>query len=188
MSKTYNDDNLLGPIRDGDENLYKQLYYLYKEPFKLFLMKLFRASEEDALEVYPISMAIMIDNIRLRKLVEPLTSSLKTYLFAIGRNQFHKRFFDKYKENTDLTEDLDALKNLVENPQLLDKFEHEELSKKIKQLLNKIGDPCKKLLILFYLKGYSIEAIMHEMGYSTEGAVRKKKFDCLKKLRDMLGD
>ena len=53
-------------------------------------------------------------------------------------------------------------------------------------LLQKIGEPCKTVLDLFYLQGYALDAIAVEMEYKNEQVVAKRKFICLQQMRNLL--
>ena len=67
---------------------------------------------------------------------------------------------------------------------ILDAYNNAHLKSVVQELLEKVGDPCQTLLKLAFLKGYSTEAIVDEMGYSDERVVRKRKSLCIKKLRE----
>lgn len=55
----------------------------------------------------------------------------------------------------------------------------------INKVLNQIHHKCKSLL-LYWAKDYSMVEIVELLSFTSEGAVRKKKSDCLKSLRKFL--
>jgi DNA-directed RNA polymerase specialized sigma24 family protein len=68
----------------------------------------------------------------------------------------------------------------------LEEYNQSHQREVVRKLLTKIGEPCKRLLELMYIYGYSTEAVVEEMNYSDERVVRKRKCLCLKKMREML--
>jgi DNA-directed RNA polymerase specialized sigma24 family protein len=71
---------------------------------------------------------------------------------------------------------------------ILSDYEDTHQKELVRHLLNDIGDPCKTLLELMFIKGYSAEAVVREMNYSDERVVRKRKSLCLKKMREMVAE
>ncbi len=184
MDKYKTDESQLLKLKDGDKKLLQQLYNEWREPFLLFIIRRFQCSMESAEEIYPETMSRFYFNIVDGKLSTPLESSLKTYAFGIGKNLFYKRFFNKYTEQTVLDNEFP---DAGQKAEVLELYEYEDQKQLVKQLLNAIGEKCRTLLELFYIKGFSSEAIRVEMDIPTDGAVRKRRFDCLKKLRNLMG-
>ena len=178
MSKYLEDENRLERLRSGNDREWKTIYDDLRSPFRLFLMKKVNLDSEEAAEVFHESMIIFHRNVLNRKLVAPLQSSLKTYLFGIGKNVLRKK-----GRQGDWETDIPDLGIAAEVESL-----HERAAKValLKRLLSKIGDSCRQLLELVYLKGYVMEAAAKELNISSEGTARKRKFDCLKKMRAML--
>jgi len=116
-----------------------------------------------------------------------LSSSLKTYLFSIGKNLFRERFRDKHNKlvNFDDVVNTKAIQQNVDT-KILDDYQDAHKKEVVRHLLKQIGNPCKQLLELMFIQGYSAEAVVYEMGYSDERVVRKRKSLCLKKLREMV--
>jgi RNA polymerase sigma factor (sigma-70 family) len=184
MSKYTEEEKLLQQLQSGDKAVLKELYQQWEPEFLRFIIRRFQCDMEDAREVYPETMSRFYFNCIDGKLTAPLSSSLKTYVFGIGKNLFHKRFLDKYREKTQLDEEFP---DAGQKAEVLDLYEYQEQKKLVQQLLERIGDPCKKLLELIYIHDYVNEAVAEEMNIPSEGAVRKRKFDCLKKMRNLIG-
>ena len=53
-------------------------------------------------------------------------------------------------------------------------------------LLDRIGEPCRSLLEMVYIKEFVMEAVAENLGLPSEGAARKRKFDCLQKMKELL--
>lgn len=175
--------NIIKAIKDGDQKLLKKLYDDYRQPFIIWSYQLYQCNEQDAIEVFQKAYTILYMNIRNGKLVE-LTSTIKTYLFSIGKNLFREQFRNKHNN----TVNLDDISNTTAIEQcdsdILDKYQNKHQKKVVRKLLEEIGDPCHKLLDLLFIKGYSTEATATAMGYSDVRGVRKRKSLCLKTLRE----
>ncbi|MEM7103564.1 MAG: sigma-70 family RNA polymerase sigma factor [Bacteroidota bacterium] len=182
MDKNTTEKVRLEQIRMGDQRLLQQLYHEYRENFLAWGAQKFSCPREDAVDVYQKAFTIFYFNIKEGKLTE-LTSSLKTYLFSIGRNVFLKRFRDKHLKVSDL--DDTVIKSQVDYS-IMDSYNHRDQADLVRRLLNMIGEPCRQLLELLFIKAYSTDAVMHTMELKNEQAVRKRKFLCLKKMRDLI--
>ena len=109
-----------------------------------------------------------------------MQSSLKTYLFGIGKVLCRKRFSGR---KFDWTDEIPETGEAAEAETTAERRAKAEL---VRNLLDRIGEPCRQLLLLVYVRGFAMEAIAAEMDFPTEGAVRKRKYDCLRKLRSMV--
>ena len=139
---------------------------------------------EDIKDVYQDAVIALYENVRSGKLTK-LTSSLKTYLFSIGRHLMLNRIRDR-KKMSYLMEDEIKKVNLEDLT-----FPDNELSEKQELMLSslkELNESCQELLHLFFYRRYSIEAIMHKMGYKNENTVKAHKSRCQKKLRELCLD
>lgn len=183
-----NDNQLLEAIKKGDQRVLEQLYDQNRQPFLVWASQYYQCDNEDAVEIYQKAYTILYLNVRNEKLTQ-LTSSVKTYLFSIGKNLFREKFRDKHNKvvNIDDVVNSDAINGLLDS-NIMDEYNDTHQKQAVRQLLNEIGDPCKKLLELMFIDGYSAEAVVTEMGYSDERVVRKRKSLCLKKMREMVAE
>lgn len=176
----------LAAIRGGNSKTLEKLYDENRKAFLVWAIQLYHCNEEDAIEIYQKAFTIFYFNVKNGKLTE-LTSSLKTYLFSIGKNLFREKFRDKHQKtvNIDDVSNTAALDDKIDN-HILDNYQKDHQKQVVRHLLDQIGDPCKKLLELMFIQGYAPDAVVQEMGYSDERVVRKRKSLCLKKLREMV--
>ncbi|MDN5216662.1 sigma-70 family RNA polymerase sigma factor [Fulvivirgaceae bacterium BMA12] len=175
-------DDVLRIIKSGDRKFLQQLYQQYRQEFGQWAAKRYNIDEDAIGEIYQRTFIALYYNIKNEKLTI-LNSSIKTYLFAIGKNQI----YDHFKSSKRLAEPDDLMINVDEaDNSILDQYEQSDMKETVKQLLEKIGEPCKTTLELFYFKHYSMDAIAVEMGYKSEQIAAKRKFICLKQLRALL--
>jgi RNA polymerase sigma factor (sigma-70 family) len=186
MSKRLKDIDTLDKLREGDRKTLERIYDEFRESFCVWATYTYQCSENEAVEVYQKAFTIFYFNIKNGKLTV-LTSSLKTYMYSIGKNVFRELFRSRKKSTPSLdNEELRILEREDSGIEynILEAYDNAHLKSVVHELLDKIGDPCQTLLKLAFLKGYSTEAIVSEMGYSDERVVRKRKSLCIKKLRE----
>ena len=174
--------DLLKKIMSGDRVLLRKLYEQFRVEFGLWLTRNYQCDDDMIADIYQQAFTTLYYNIKDGRLTE-LTSSIKTYLFAIGKNLLR----DHYKVSTRRREILEvAIDDNNIDFGILEHYEQAEAKEKVRSLLSRIGEPCKTVLELFYLKGFAMDAIAHEMNYKTEQIAAKRKFICLRQMRELL--
>ncbi len=161
----------------GDKQAVSILYDEHRPVFVRWLIQKYRCTEEEAVDIFQDSVIALYKNAQLGRLDE-LRSGLQTYLFGIGRNIYLNRL-RKHKElvSEDALSTMKAMEEGIER-----KLQMNDRKKLIAQLLNKMKDPCKSILHLFYYRRYSIEAIQKAMKYNTVEVVKTQKKRCIKGL------
>lgn len=180
MSKYKTDEHRLESLIQGKERAWQTIYDDIREPFRLFFLKNSNLDPEQAIELYQEAMVVFHKNVTRGKLVAPLQSALKTYLIGIGKMLYLK------KSGKKIDAWIDEIPDQAIMPVVEDQAERKDQKELVRRLLDRIGEPCKQLLTLVYIKGYVMEAVADEMNFPSQGAVRKRKFDCLKKMREMI--
>ena len=113
-----------------------------------------------------------------------LTSSLKTYLFAVCRNLWLTRLKGK-KRTSDLEPVHYRIAEETDNLQLLITEESQEL---LQRILQHLGEECQRLLVYFYFDRFRMREIARKMQFSSEQIAKNKKSKCMKKLAQLLED
>ncbi len=171
-------------IKNGNETVLVELYKLYRNEFISWSFKNYTLNKEDAKDIFQETIIAFYNNIKSGQLTE-FTSDVKTYLFAIGK--FKIINFLKKKQRLVTFSDFDLLK--VEEPinnEMLDKEENEFIKATVKKYLNEQCEDCKKVLELYYFKDLDMKTIADEMGYKNADVAKKKKYECFKKLAEMV--
>ncbi|QCK15760.1 RNA polymerase sigma factor [Mangrovivirga cuniculi] len=174
-------NDLLFSIRNGDESLLKKLYEDHRSKFIGWFMKNHSLERDIILEIYHRAFTIFYFNIKDDK-IRTLDSTIETYLFGIGKNLVKAEY-----RNLKVSSPLDDVSGIDLSIRDYDDNE-EEIERKnyIKSVLNKLKDPCKKILQLYYFRNFSMESIANELGYKNEAVAKKKKCLCLQKIREEL--
>ena len=172
-------ETLLKQIKAGDETFLRKLYEQHRGMFAGWMVRNHQCSEDEAREIYQKAFSILYFNVKDNK-INTLNSSVETYLIGIGKNLFRKSLSGKAR----MTTSLDEIKETAgEGTGYFERTEKNEQKDRVKQWLEKMGEPCKSVLLMAYFQKFSMEAIAHRMGYKTEAVARKKKHLCLEKLR-----
>ena len=176
-----NKETFLNIISKDDRRGVEKAYHDFKPKFTGWFFKVYKnLNEEEVLELYQRSFTILYYKGKNGELNE-ITVALETYLIGIGKYVVRSM----KRENAKLVllddEEIGDIQWYTES------FDDSEERVKVKNALNKMEEPCKSILQLFYLKRFSMEAIANNLGYKNEGVAKKKKYQCLKKLKEILG-
>ncbi|WP_026754118.1 RNA polymerase sigma factor [Sediminibacter sp. Hel_I_10] len=170
------DDLLKAP-----DQAFEVLYNHYKIDFIAFARK-FSLKDDVIIDIYQDTFLSFYENLLNGKITE-FTSSIKTYIFSIGKFKIyeHHRRSSKLKlidqpVNPEITVDhLD-----LENEQLT---EQEML---VNRHFKTLGKQCQLILELFYLQGRTLNEIKGVEHYENTDVVKSLKSRCLKKLRQLV--
>jgi len=177
-----NKDNYhLERLREGDQKTLEKIYLDFKTEFLLFGGKI-NDDREMVLDVYQDSIIALYENVQNGKLTS-FSSSLKTYLFSIGKFKLYKinkddRRFTNEATDTDIdyTEDLDVFAENINADRVA----------LVEEAFGKLGKKCRELLTLFYYRGFDIEEIKNEMGLENKNTAKSQKSRCLSHLKKLI--
>jgi len=172
------DSVVIEKIRNGDKTQLEAIYKAHKYEFINWLTNQYHCSEDDAKDIYQFAIITFYDNIRNDKLSD-LSSSVKTYLFAIGKHKVleQKKASVRYRY---LEDDQEA--GIPDIGKWDDEL-YEESLQLVEECLNKLGEPCKSLLELYYFHGLSMEEIADKMNYKNRFTSKNLKYKCVNRLR-----
>lgn len=165
-------------IREDENKALTQIYSLYRNECLQWLKQHYALNEEDCAEVFQLAVIILYDNVMTKKLTT-LSSQLKSYLFAIAKNQALK--IGQKKQNMT---NIDIHDNVI--GYVMEDNDHgvtETQLIKANLSLEILGDPCKSLLQLYYYKNMGMEDITELLGYKNADTTKNQKYKCLKRLQ-----
>lgn len=180
MNNMLNRSSLYEDIKHGGVKRQKAISIIYQD-LKLknqivAYVKRNSGSRDEGIDVFHEGIIALDDNIRKNKFRGE--GDLNAYLYSICRFLW----LNKLKRNKRMV--------YTENESELDQVQHhtpESLSLEseqkeiINQLLNRIGDKCKKILELWKLS-YSMEEIAERVGLGNAGIARRQRYNCYQKL------
>jgi len=181
--KNYTDSELLEALRSG-RGMNPVLKFLYRQNFEVLKVYVIQnsGSEQDAEDIFQEVLVSFIELVRLEKFRGD--SSVKTFLYALTRNTWLNEL--KRKGRADVREmKFEKAKDTIDED-AAQKIAGRESRKQVMDVVEKLGEQCKKILLAYYYEDRSMKEIVDLAGYDSEQVVRNKKYKCLKQLEQML--
>jgi RNA polymerase sigma factor (sigma-70 family) len=175
--------DIIQKIRSGGQTELGMIYEEYRTEFLQWITKEFSCSMDDGKDIYQLVILIFYDNIKKGKL-EFLVSSVKTYLFGIGKN-LAKDNMRKEKKFKPINQEKWIKEYLIDEPdQALD----ENIFTLAKKALEKLGQPCQRLIELFYYENKNMQEITEAMQYKNPETAKNQKCKCMARLRKLVDE
>ena len=113
--------------------------------------------------------------------VKDLKSSLKTYLFSIGKNLILNEF--KRRGQYEEFKDIHISNKLAELDQIEVENEHTRKMTIVREAVSVLKDPCKSILTYFYWAKKKLDVILTLMpNYNSIDALKVQKYKCMQGL------
>lgn len=164
-------------LKKRDNAAYQLLYTFYYPAIERFV-KRNSGTEADAQDVFQETIIVLLDKVPKQDFI--LTSSIKTYIFAVASNIWLKRLRDS-RHITLLTEDYE-LEDLT-----LAEWERKENSmirrNILQRIMHKVSKHCVIFLTKTFLHGVTREKLVEEMGYKNTHTFDNQKYKCLEQAR-----
>lgn len=171
---------IIEAIKAGSEKIMYQLYESYREEFVSWTIRNHKITIEEAKDVFQEAMVGLYKNVKAGR-ADSLESSIKTYLFGIGKNiilNLLKRKGIEIKAYEYFTESQET-----QNPDLYDR---EHLVSLVSRIYRALGSPCKEVLELYYERGFDMESVAITLGYKNADVAKKKKYECMRTLEERI--
>jgi len=180
-NKRLADSEIVELIRQKDQRGLTLLYEAFRSEFVGWAVKFTRCDVEDAFDYYQATVIIVYDNVLAGK-IDDLKSSLKTYVFSIGKNLAlqHKR---QQTRNQKLSAEYYLELYMTSSEQFENDEKYLEL---VSKCFNQLGDPCHSLLDLFYYHKNSMEEIALALNYKNPETAKNQKYKCMERLRKLV--
>ncbi|MBW7888333.1 MAG: sigma-70 family RNA polymerase sigma factor [Bacteroidetes bacterium] len=178
----HDDSKILEQIRRGDD---EALLVLYNNNRKMIISFITRNSgtADDAEDLLQEAVIVLWEKVRSGKF--EYTAKISTFLFAVVKRMWFRTLSRRKKEFHE-----DSFKNERESGELspLDILVESEQAFTIASSLEKLGEPCKTLLLLYYWEEKSMEEIAAAMHFANADTVKSKKYQCKKSLEKILSN
>jgi RNA polymerase sigma factor (sigma-70 family) len=174
------DAKVLDLIRAGDEDALVMLYESSRRPIVDMILRN-NGSADDAEDILQEAVIVLWERVRAGKF--EYKAKLSTFVYATARNLWSGRL---RKRGREVAGELDPDGEESPASSALEEMIGSEQSAMISAALGKIGEQCRKLLILFYWDEQSMEAIAAELGFANSDTVKAKKYQCKKALEDVV--
>ncbi|MEP7238958.1 MAG: sigma-70 family RNA polymerase sigma factor [Ferruginibacter sp.] len=183
IAGNYDDAELIRDLK-ADAASGKVIEYLYRSNFEALSIHIQQnqGSRQDAEDIFQEVIVAFIELVQKDKFRGE--SSIKTFLFSINKNMWlnelkrRNRAVVREQKFETAKEPADADSN--------DHITAREARHQVIDVMNKLGDVCKKILLAFYYENQSMKEIVKTMNYENEQVLRNKKHKCLKSLEQLL--
>jgi len=172
-------------LKNDNELVIKSLYFTYRTPFLEF-SKRYKLLEDDAIDIYQEAFIILRKHAISGKLYT-INSSLKTYLFGIGKHLTYKKL-KEYSLKTGLSTSLNYEEILYEEIVIEAENELTKEQQLIRHYFKQLGKSCQDMLTLSFYRGLTNEEIAKSGQYESEAVVRSQKSRCLKTLKNLINN
>ena len=179
----FSDSELVKAIREKEmlEPAILQLYRDHAEITRSFI-KGKGGTEQDADDIFQETVVSFIDSVQKSKFRQE--SGIRTFLISISKNLWYNEI--RRRQRAGNRERLFEADRDQEDSGVQEIIQDRELKKQLNQLLQDLGDSCRKILELFYYENLSMKEIVLHLHYENEQVVRNKKYKCLQQLTDKM--
>ncbi len=175
----FSDTELIAAI--GDKERLNQailsLYQQYAQSTSSFIIN-YGGSQQDAEDVFQETVLAFIGIVK--KGSYRMEASIKTFLVSLARNIWRNEL--KKRQRSDVREKKFESGRDQQEDDAGSVIAGLEEKRQLRELVGKLGEPCRKLLLLFYYESLSMKEIVEHLPYENEQVVRKKKYKCLQQL------
>ena len=170
------DEKIIELILERKEH--KALVKLYRYQGKVeALIQSRGGTKEDARDIFQEALVIFCKKVWEGNF--QLTSKLDTFLYSICYNLWRNV---KKAPETEISDNFQA----VSIDGLDELLEKEQKIKKVEFVLQKLGEPCFRLLRMFYYEALKMKEIAKKLGYSSEKTAKAQKYKCIERAKKMI--
>lgn len=176
----YTDGEILQAIRSGGER--QVLQYLYDTCFPRIrrFVQNHAGSRDVAFDVFQDGMVVFFQYVMDGRFDSK--HEIGAFLFTVCRNTW----FNRAKRESRYVALPDQRDYSDESPDVVDQLISHEQQETIAGLLERLGEKCRQLLQYSVFYKLRNSEICSKMGFSSENAVKTRKYKCMQKLIDMV--
>lgn len=166
-------------LKQEDEKTIRDIYNEYRPGFLLFANR-YNLGQDRTLDVYQDAIIALCENAQKGHLDE-LSSSLKTYLFSIGKYMIFAEL-RKNKKKIDYENIEDFQTEWIEYSE----ERNDEEIKMLRKSLTQLGAKCQEILKLFYFQEKNLDEITNLMEYENKNVAKSQKSRCIRRLKEII--
>jgi RNA polymerase sigma factor (sigma-70 family) len=157
-------------------------YRSYRNEFIAWMRRKYGACPEEAKDAFQDAICVFYEQ-GASGVLGGLSGSLKTYLFAIGRNKLLTRLRSRtihgnHSAAYAIHMERDGPASAQQN------MERQEDLEKLREELGRLAPDDRRILELFYVERMDMVSIAEAMGYKNANVAKKKKCIALKRLME----
>ncbi len=178
MSSTHQSDlDTFKGLKARDNKAYEILYQFYYPSVKNFIVKN-SGSEDDAQDIFQETLMVLLE--KVPKDDFNLTSSLKTYIFAISSNLWLKRLRDSSKM---VKTDKDIYEKYLMDYEAAETEVSHANTNRLVRVFKIMTNKCITLLKAIFYEEKNIDTITKDYGYTNKHNAQNQKYKCLEQAR-----
>lgn len=176
---SYADADLVFAIREGNQlnSAILFIYQQYADAIRSYIITN-SGTQQDAEDVFQETVVTFIDVVKNNKYRGE--SGIKTFLVSIARHIWLNEL--KKKERSGIREQEFGMSREQSEMDISQYIADREIKQQFRAVIEKLGEPCKKILTLFYYENLSMKDLLAHLPYENEQVVRNKKYKCLQQL------
>jgi len=174
------DARILDMLRHGDEEALVMLYRSNRKPVTSFVLRN-SGTPDDAEDMLQEALVVLWERVRSGRF--EYAAKLDTFVFATVRNIWMRRLNRKRREVADQGSS-DAARD--DAASALEEMISGEESRIVREALDRLGEPCRTLLLLFYWEELPMQEIAAQLGFANAETAKSKKYQCKKALQALL--
>lgn len=157
------------------------LYEQYADQISSFIIGK-GGSQQDGQDVFQEAVVAFINVVRNGKYRGE--ASVKTFLVSIAKNIWYNEL--RKRQSTGNREKLYEDSRQTIETDITAYIGDREIRQQFLEILGKLGENCKKILLLFYYEDMPMKDMVNELPYENEQVVRNKKYKCLQQLTTLV--
>ena len=175
----FTDAELIIAVRDQQDlnNAIMFIYRQYAASTSSFIIN-YGGSEQDADDVFQETVVSFIEVVKKGNF--RMEASIKTFLVSVAKNIWFNEL--KKRERSGHREKIFEYGRDQKEQDVSHQIGDLEKKKQLRDLVDNLGEPCKKILMLFYYENLSMKELVDHLPYENEQVVRNKKYKCLQAL------
>lgn len=164
-------------LKSKDNQAFEILYKFYYPSVKNFILKN-NGTEDDAKDIFQETIIVLLE--KVPKDDFNLTSSLKTFIFAISSNLWLKRLRDANKM---VKTEIGTYEKYLSDYEEAEEDIHLQNTNKVVKVFKLMTNKCITLLQAIFYADKNIDTITKDFGYTNKHNAQNQKFKCLEQAR-----
>jgi len=174
--QTISDNSLLYNLKNEDNASFEVLYKSCFPSVASHITQNF-GSTKDAEDIFQEAIIVLLQKIRHKDFV--LTSSLKTYIFAIARNLWLKRL----RDNKLIPVDNPAYYQRETESVTFELQSQSTKEEKLASWLTKITENCQRILKAIFFYNEPMGSLMQKMGWKNKHTAANQQYKCIQQVK-----
>lgn len=187
FKNNYTEVELLQGLAVGDKSVISAIYQTYRPILTKWIVS-HGGLDSEADDIFQEALIIMYEKAKNPEFC--LTCQVGTYIFAISKRLWLKKINRSGKSISFEEEIGDDEDDQTRNPfnydeDMTDYWAEELKFDRLNEAMNRLGDPCNKLLHAFYIQNKSMQEIAADFGYTNAENAKTQKYKCLTRLKKL---